>query len=120
MKSMNPHPLILLAMMTASGMSFAEENKMSNTPFNFGEDVAFLKKHTEVVVLRQGDAAVAVAPAYQGRVMTSSATGDTGTSYGWLNYKLIQQGVLKGEAAAGKLESKIHVFGGEERFWLGP
>ena len=120
MKSMNPHPLILLAMMTASGMSFAEENKMSNTPSNFGEDVAFLKKHTEVVVLRQGDAAVAVAPAYQGRVMTSSATGDDGTSYGWLNYKLIQQGVLKGEAAAGKLESKIHVFGGEERFWLGP
>lgn len=93
---------------------------MPNTPSNFGEDVAFLKKHTEVVVLSQGNAAVAVAPAYQGRVMTSSATGDAGTSYGWLNYKLIQQGVLKGEAAAGKLESKIHVFGGEERFWLGP
>jgi hypothetical protein len=73
-----------------------------------------------VVVLSQGNAAVALAPAFQGRVMTSSATGDTGTSYGWLNYKLIQQGVLKGEAATGKLESKIHVFGGEERFWLGP
>ena len=120
MKSMNPHPLILLAMMAASGNSYAEENKLPNTPSNFGEDVAFLKKHTEVVVLRQGNAAVAVAPAYQGRVMTSSATGDTGTSYGWLNYKLIQQGVLKGEAATGKLESKIHVFGGEERFWIGP
>jgi hypothetical protein len=120
MKSMNPHPLILMAMMASSGISIAEENKLPNTPSNFGEDVAFLKKHTEVVVLRQGDGAVAVAPAYQGRVMTSSATGDAGTSYGWLNYKLIQQGVLKGEAAAGKLESKIHVFGGEERFWLGP
>lgn len=107
-------------MMAASGISFAEENKLPNTPSNFGEDVAFLKKHTKVVVLRQGNAAVAVAPAYQGRVMTSSATGDAGTSYGWLNYKLIQQGVLKGEAAAGKLESKIHVFGGEERFWIGP
>jgi hypothetical protein len=117
---MNPHPLILLAMMATSGVIYAEDNKLPNTPSNFGEDVALLKKHTEVVVLRQGDAAVAVAPAYQGRVMTSSATGDTGTSYGWLNYKLIQQGVLKGEAAAGKLESKIHVFGGEERFWLGP
>ena len=120
MKNMNPHPLILLALLTASGVIYAEENKLPNTPSNFGEDVAFLKKHTEVVVLRQGDAAVAVAPAFQGRVMTSSATGDAGTSYGWLNYKLIQQGVLKGEAAAGKLESKIHVFGGEERFWLGP
>ena len=120
MKSMNPHPFILLALLTASGVIYAEENKLPNIPSNFGEDVAFLKKHIEVVVLRQGDAAVAVAPAYQGRVMTSSATGDAGTSYGWLNYKLIQQGVLKGEAAAGKLESKIHVFGGEERFWLGP
>ena len=107
-------------MMATSGVIYAEDNKLPNTPSNFGEDITFLKKYTEVVVLRQGDAAVAVAPAYQGRVMTSSATGDTGTSYGWLNYKLIQQGVLKGEAAAGKLESKIHVFGGEERFWLGP
>ena len=94
MKSMNAHPLILLAMMATSGVIYAEENKLPNTPSNFGEDVAFLKKHTEVVVLRQGDAAVAVAPAYQGRVMTSSANGDSGTSYGWLNYKLIQQGVL--------------------------
>ena len=51
MKSMNAHPLIVLAMMTASGISFAEENKLPNTPSNFGEDVAFLKKHTEVVVL---------------------------------------------------------------------
>ena len=117
---MNFHPLIVLALIAASDISSAEENKLPNTPSNFGEDVAFLKKHTEVVLLRQGDAAVAVAPAFQGRVMTSSANGDSGTSYGWLNYKLIQQGVLKGEAAAGKLESKIHVFGGEERFWLGP
>ena len=111
--------LILLAAMLIPATSFAAE-KMTQNPSNFGEDVAFLKKHTEVVVLRQGDAAVAVAPAYQGRVMTSSANGDNGASYGWLNYKLIQQGVLKGEAAVGKLESKIHVFGGEERFWLGP
>ena len=117
---MNFHPLIVLALIAASDISSAEENKLPNTPSNFGEDVAFLKKHTEVVLLRQGDAAVAVAPAFQGRVMTSSANGDSGTSYGWLNYKLIQQGVLKGEAAAGKLESKIHVFGGEERFWIGP
>ena len=117
MKHTSLFPLVLLA---ALGVSFAEDKTMTQTPSNFGEDVAFLKKHTEVLVLRQGDAAVALAPAYQGRVMTSSANGDTGTSYGWLNYKLIQQGVLKGEAAAGKLESKIHVFGGEERFWLGP
>ena len=117
---MKPRSFTTLVFMAALGVFAADDKSMNQTPSNFGEDVAFLKKHTEVLVLRQGDAAVALAPAYQGRVMTSSANGDPGTSYGWLNYKLISQGVLKGEAAAGKLEAKIHVFGGEERFWLGP
>ena len=80
---------------------------------NFGEDATFLAAHQQTIVL--GDAAggprVAIVPAYQGRVMTSSATGDGGTSYGWINYELIQ---------GGKPQSQIHVFGGEERFWLGP
>lgn len=89
-------------------------------PSNFGGDVAFLRKHTDVIVLRRGDAAVALAPAYQGRVMTSTAKGDQGDSYGWLNYSLIRHGVVPPDKAKGKLESKIHVFGGEERFWLGP
>ncbi len=93
---------------------------MTSLPTNFGEDVAFLQKHTDARVLRKGESAVVVVPAYQGRVMTSTAMGDKGKSYGWLNYPLIRQGVLRGEKAAGKLEEKIHVFGGEERFWLGP
>ena len=80
---------------------------------NFGEDATFLAAHQQTIVL--GDAAggprVAIVPAYQGRVMTSSATGDGGTSYGWINYELIQ---------GGKPQPQIHVFGGEERFWLGP
>jgi len=89
-------------------------------PSNYGEDVAFLRQHTKVIELKHGDAAVAVAPAYQGRVMTSTATGNTGYGFGWLNYKLIEQGVLPPDQLKGKLEEHIHVFGGEERFWLGP
>lgn len=116
---MNNCLTLLLAAFTATTV-FAFTEPMENTPSNFGEDVAFLKKHTDAVVLRRGDAAVAVAPAYQGRVMTSTATGDGGNSYGWLNYKLIAKGVVPPEEAKGTLESKIHVFGGEERFWLGP
>jgi hypothetical protein len=113
--------VVLVAhMMAASSFAAPDSQSMEKLPVNFGEDVSFLKKHTDVIVLRNGDAAVAVAPAYQGRVMTTTAKGDGGDSYGWLNYKLIKQGVLLGEAAAGKLEAKIHVFGGEERFWLGP
>jgi len=93
---------------------------MRRDSHTFGEDVAFLRKCADVFVLRCGTAAVAVSPAYQGRVMTSTATGDAGSSYGWLNYKLIAKGVVPPEEAKGTLESKIHVFGGEERFWLGP
>ncbi|HHY84598.1 MAG TPA: hypothetical protein GYA07_03550 [Verrucomicrobia bacterium] len=79
----------------------------------FGEDVAFLKQHTEVIVLtdRTGESKVAVAPAWQGRVMTSSAKGDDGLSFGWINRDLI---------ASGKTVPHMNPFGGEDRFWMGP
>ena len=80
---------------------------------NFGEDAKFLAAHQQTIVLGEqaGGPRVAIVPAYQGRVMTSSAKGDGGTSYGWINYELIE---------TGEKQPQIHVFGGEERFWLGP
>jgi hypothetical protein len=89
-------------------------------PATYGGDLEFLRRHTTIIELKSGDAAVAVAPAYQGRVMTSTAAGGSGYSFGWLNYKLIAQGVLPAAEAKGRLEEHIYVFGGEERFWLGP
>ena len=79
----------------------------------FGDDVAFLRQHTDVIVLsgNDGRAKIAVAPAWQGRVMTSSAEGDGGESFGWINRDLI---------SSGKLQPHINAFGGEDRFWLGP
>jgi hypothetical protein len=79
----------------------------------FGADTSFLEQHTKVIVLsdRSGKARVALAPAWQGRVMTSTAGGDEGMSYGWVNRELI---------ASGKLQPHMNVFGGEDRFWLGP
>ena len=79
----------------------------------FGADVAFLQQHTPLVILSDGSgqAKVALAPAWQGRVMTSTAQGDEGLSYGWINRELI---------LSGKLQPHINVFGGEDRFWLGP
>ena len=50
-------------------------------------------------------------PAYQGRVMTSTAEGDGGMSFGWINNELID---------SNREEEHFHAFGGEERFWLGP
>ncbi|MBU6401396.1 MAG: DUF2961 domain-containing protein [Verrucomicrobia bacterium] len=79
----------------------------------FADDVAFVRAHTDVVVLsdRQGQAEVAVVPAWRGRVLTSTDHGANGPSFGWINRPLI---------AAGKLEPHINVFGGEDRLWLGP
>ncbi len=95
----------------------------AKTPLNLGafaEDLKFLQTHTEILVLRKGDAAVAVAPAYQGRVMTSTTDFQSGPSFGWINRPVIEKGFLSEEAKVGKLESHIYIFGGEERFWLGP
>jgi hypothetical protein len=87
----------------------------------FGEDVDFLRAHTEVRVLKDGAgrAQLVVAPAWQGRVMTSTAGGAAGTSYGWINYDLVKKGIAPAAERQG-LEKHIHVFGGEERLWLGP
>jgi hypothetical protein len=79
----------------------------------FGADAAFLKNHTDLIVLsdEKGQAQVAVAPAWQGRVMTSTAGAEGGLSFGWINRELI---------AAGKLLPHMNAFGGEDRFWMGP
>jgi hypothetical protein len=58
---MNNCLTFLLATFTATTL-LASSEPMENTPSNFGEDIAFLKKHTDAIVLRRGDAAVAVAP----------------------------------------------------------
>jgi hypothetical protein len=79
----------------------------------FGDDAEFLKSHTDLLVLGEakGEAKVAVSPAWQGRVMTSTAGGDAGLSFGWINRELI---------ASGKLLPHMNAFGGEDRFWMGP
>ncbi|MEI6808831.1 MAG: DUF6786 family protein [bacterium] len=79
----------------------------------YGSDVKFLEKYSDVLSLSdsRGNAVVAVVPKWQGRVLTSSATGTRGLSFGWINYEFIK---------AGKLHDHINVFGGEDRFWLGP
>jgi hypothetical protein len=79
----------------------------------FGADTDFLKKHIDLIMLHdpEGKAIVAVAPIWQGRVMTSTAGGNDGASYGWINRDLI---------ASGNLQPHINAFGGEDRFWLGP
>lgn len=86
----------------------------------FADDVTFMEKHTPIILLQDGHAAVAVAPDYQGRVMTSTFDRQAGPSFGWINRPVIEKGFLSDQEKQGKLEEHIYIFGGEERFWLGP
>lgn len=81
---------------------------------SYAYDAQFLKdngiEYTELVSA-DGNSKVMVVPAWQGRVMTTSASGDEGDSYGWINYRFIREG---------KVSPQFNPVGGEERFWLGP
>ncbi len=101
--------LILLACVVGAGLF----SGCAGGPGSFGNDVAFLKRHTKLVVLKDagGTALVAVAPELQGRVMTSSADGRGGLSFGWINRELV---------SADKPVEHFNPYGGEDRFWIGP
>lgn len=81
---------------------------------SFGYDLDFLKKYHPDLVLLSDEAQQAqliVLPAYQGRAMTSTLEGVSGASFGWVNHDFI---------ASGSPAEHMHVFGGEDRFWMGP
>lgn len=80
----------------------------------YGFDKTFFSKNNiSTIELRDSitEASVLIVPDYQGRVMTSSVEGNDGLSFGWINYKLIESGVIN---------DQFNPFGGEERLWLGP
>lgn len=88
------------------------EAKISNTQQGtFSHDYDFLKSNDpDITLLKTGDASVLVSAKYQGKVFTSTANGDNGRSFGWINYK----------AFDGKTDAHMNGYGGEDRLWLGP
>ncbi|UCC99987.1 MAG: hypothetical protein JSW66_08910 [Phycisphaerales bacterium] len=105
--------LIMLLCLGILAGCFEEEARMTTAKKTFGDDLEFLKKNTEVLVLSDadGNGQVVVLPKLQGRVMTSTAEGTEGLSFGWINRELV---------ASGKIVEHINVYGGEDRFWIGP
>ena len=82
------------------------------TEKKFDEDLEFLNRHMETIVLRNGEgAAIVVTPGLQGRTMISTNDGDKGGSYGFINY---------GEVESDELDPQINLYGGEERLWVSP
>lgn len=95
---------------TASSLPVAQTPTPAAPP-SFADDLAFLRKHAEPLVLESpAGGRVVVSPQYQGRVMTSAVSPD-GASLGWIHRRFIE---------AGKTGTAFDNYGGEDRFWLGP
>ena len=111
--------LIIVTCLTAAGCSGTGKKnsgqmiKIVDTG-SYGYDVAFFsEKNIPAIELKDTAslAKVLILPGYQGRVMTSTAEGDEGKSFGWINYSFIESGVRS---------EQFNPIGGEERIWLGP
>ena len=104
---------LLVPIMIIAILAGCQQGGTKMTTKTFGDDVAFLKKYTDVLVLSDssGKSQLAVLPKLQGRSMTSTAEGKGGLSFGWINRELI---------SSGKIAQHINVYGGEDRFWVGP
>jgi hypothetical protein len=112
--------ILLIIIFVFSCSTLGNKNKkskiMNNTEYKkgtFGYDLKFLQKYIDPVVLKDksGKAMIIASSEWQGRVITSTASGNEGASYGWINYDLVE---------SQKLQEHINAFGGEDRVWFGP
>jgi hypothetical protein len=105
-------PVSILCMLASSSCKSPDKNDTDYVKGSFGYDLRFLEKYDSVIVLKSGDgdAMIIVSPKYQAKVFTSSAEGNSGQSFGWVNYKAFN-------AVA---DPHINAYGGENRLWLGP
>lgn len=109
-------PLLLIVALVGAtgccGRSYQQSCPMEKgKAMSYGKAEALLAKHTKVIELTDGDARVAVTPAWQGRVMTSTCGGPDGPSFGFVNNAFIE---------AGKNDLQFNNYGAEDRLWLCP
>ena len=109
-------PLILsLAMLLPQAFAAAVEpapTAAKGASMSYRQAREFLAKHTKLVELTDGGSArVLICPDYQGRVMTSTCSGEDGASLGWVNRAFI---------TAGKPNPQFNNYGGEDRLWVSP
>jgi len=82
----------------------------SQNELNFGETTHLIKEFENPIVLNIGASRVLVSR-NQSQVITSSVSGESGYSYGWLNLAAIKKN---------KKTGSTFFYGGEDRFWLNP
>ena len=84
----------------------------SKNQLSFGEIVDMVNEASPLLILSDGkDAQVALSPTLQSRVLTSTASGRNGRSFGWVNLDLI---------TSKKRLEHFNPYGGEDRIWVGP
>lgn len=106
--------MALISVFAACNFNSKHKRNLDKEKGTYAYDVVFLEKHKiETIELKDttSDARVLVVPGLQGRVMTSTDNVESGSSYGWINYNLVE---------SGKVSSQFNPYGGEERFWIGP
>jgi hypothetical protein len=83
------------------------------TQRSFQDDVNFLSRNVYTIVLTDlhGQAQIAVVPQFQGTVMTSTAEGAHGQSYGYFDHDLIKSRAFN---------PHFNLYGGEDRLSVGP
>ena len=95
--------VVLLCMSLSTDRLFGQKS----ASMNFEDVVSFVNQRSRLIVLTDDSsgASIAVWPAKQGRVLTSS-DNPKGRSYGWVNHDLI---------ASGQLQQHFNPYGGEDR-----
>jgi hypothetical protein len=81
---------------------------------SFAYDLNYLSgKDDRLTVLsgNGGKSQIIVSPKYQAKVFTATAEGLSGNSLGYINYRVLDAGVI---------DEHMNGYGGENRFWLGP
>jgi hypothetical protein len=78
---------------------------------SFRSTISKINAIQDLTILQSGESVIAVSPAFQGRVFTSSSQGVKGKGYGWINMDLIEDGSYSHTMAN---------LGGESRLWFAP
>jgi hypothetical protein len=113
------YPLLITTMVISSCSESGQQQASDSVDLSsypkgsFGYDLNYLQEQDDSLIVLANDSGksqVIVSPKYQAKVFTSTADGNDGLSFGWLNYK----------ALAGKPDAHMNAYGGENRIWLGP
>ncbi len=113
---MNKNRIILLfaisAILSSCGIVEEMSKDSPSDAWTFGEDLAFFAKHEGAcVVLGEGESFIVASAKWQGRVLTSTLSGESGTGLGWYNRYLLD---------SKKTETYSNPLGGEDVFAIGP